>query len=104
MRITMYPRPFSYEVSPQGLSDYEWKDDILVKLAAAYLWDSKGRYDKAAEFRTEALGAGYPKLIGGMLAAAIKQDTDQPDMDINVDMGNQDIGQYWAQPFVRMAP
>lgn len=103
MRITTYPRPFDLSI-PTAVSDYEWKDDLLIKLACAYLWRSYGRPDKGLEFEQEVFGPD-PGRIGGMFAAAVKQDTDMPDMEINSDLGDLNVmGKYWADPFIRSSP
>lgn len=102
-RISTYPRPFNLELAPTGVSDYEWKDDILIKIASAYLWKSFGRSDKADDLYAE-VGLVANGVKGGMLGDAIKQDTDRPDLEINIDVDTDNLGRYWANPFVRIAP
>lgn len=94
-RITTYPRPFNLTMGPTAVSDYEWKDDILISLAEAYLWKSFGRPDKADDLLAEAQGH---------FIDAVKQDTDMPDMDIQLDLNTTNLGSYWADPFARTAP
>lgn len=103
MRVTVYPRPFSL-TAPSGVSDYEWKDDLIIKLACAYLWKSFGRPDKADDYEAEVFGP-LPERNGGLFASAVKQDTDMPDMDINTDLTDSgNLGRYWADPFVKTSP
>jgi hypothetical protein len=95
MRITTYPRPFNLALGPSAVSDYDGKDDILIDLAAAYLWGSIGRTDKASDF-----------IQKGELHFndAVKQDNDMPDLDINIDIQTDNLGNYWADPFARTMP
>lgn len=102
MRITTYPRPFDLS-QPQAKSDYEWKDDMLIKLAAAYLWKAFGRPDKANDLEIEVFGPD-PTRVGGIFAASIKQDTDMPDMEITQESDISVLGKYWADPFVKSSP
>lgn len=96
MRITTYPRPFNLQVNPTAMSDYDWKDDIIIALACAYLWKSYGRMDKANDYLREAQEH---------FVTAVKQDTDDPDLEINIDLTDQGfVGRYWADPFVRVTP
>ena len=95
MRITTYPRQLNLETGPTETSDFNEKDDILIALAAAYLWKSYGRSDKANDYLVEA---------ETHFREAIKQDTDVPDMDINIDLDIRDTGNYWLDPFQRTTP
>lgn len=101
MRITTYPRPFDLSV-PEAVSDFDQKDDILIKLASAYLWGGLGRVDKKSEIEREIFGPNLGK-IGGMLGTAVKEDSDMPDLDISADF-DAGSGQYWADPFMRRSP
>jgi hypothetical protein len=95
-RVTTFPRPFNLEQNPQAVSDYDWKDDILIALACAYLWKSFGRMDKANDYLRESQEH---------FVTAVKQDTDDPDLEINIDLTDQGfVGRYWADPFVRISP
>jgi hypothetical protein len=95
-RITTFPRPFNLEQFPSATSDYIWKDDILVALAAAYLWKSYGRMDKANDYLREAQEH---------FVTAVKQDSDEPDLEVNLDLDDSgNLGTYWANPFVKSAP
>jgi hypothetical protein len=96
MRITTFPRPFNLEQNAFAVSDYDWKDDIIIALACAYLWKSYGRMDKANDYLREAQQH---------FVTAVKQDTDDPDLEINIDLTDQGfVGRYWADPFVRISP
>ena len=95
MRITNFPRPFDLTNGPGAVSDYEWKDDILIKLASAYLWKSYGRPDRADDFLAEA---------NELFMDAVKQDSDEPDLDVNLDLNTYNLGNYWQDPFARTAP
>lgn len=101
-RVTTYPRPFNLTQAPNAVSDFEWKDDILIKLASAYLWKSFGRPDKADDLYREVGLNSRP--ISGMLGNAIKQDQDRPDLEINIDVDSGNLGTYWSNPFVKIAP
>lgn len=95
-RITTYPRPLNLEQQPGAVSDYIWKDDILIALACAYLWKSYGRMDKANDYLREAQEH---------FVTAVKQDTDEPDLEISLDLSDSGfVGQYWQDPFVKAAP
>ena len=106
MRVSISPRPFSLSAAPDAVSDFaDNKDIILIKLAASYLWKAFGRPDKADDLYLECMGPNPAKQIGGLLGGTIKQDSDEPDMDLGGDMGNMsDFGNYWANPFVRTSP
>lgn len=96
MRISTFPRPFNLMQQPQAFSDYDWKDDIIIALACAYLWKSYGRMDKANDYLREAQEH---------FVTAVKQDTDEPDMDINLDLTDSGfVGNYWQDPFVKASP
>lgn len=95
MRVTSFPRPFNFATAPLATSDFEWKDDILIALACAYLWKSFGRADKANDYLHEAQEH---------FQASIKQDTDMPDMDIGIDLDTSNLGDYWSDPFQRTMP
>lgn len=102
MRTTNYPTPFGTDVTQ--VTDYDSKDDLLIKLAAAYLWRSFGRPDKGLEYEIEVFGPD-PGRLGGMFAAAVKQDTDMPDLEVNPSLEDANVlGKYWADPFIKSSP
>ena len=95
-RITTFPRPFNIEQQPLAFSDYDWKDDILIALACAYLWKSYGRMDKANDYLREAQEH---------FVTAVKQDTDEPDLEISLDLTDAGyVGNYWQDPFIKVSP
>jgi hypothetical protein len=95
MRVTQFPRPFNLITAPNAVSDFESKDDLIIAEACAYLWKSFGRPDKANDFLQESVMH---------FQAAVKQDSDIPDMEIGLDISTENLGQYWADPFVRISP
>jgi len=101
-RISTYPRPFNLTAGPLAVSDYEWKDDIILKLACAYLWKAFGRPDKADDLFNE-VGLNH-KPISGLLGDAIRQDQERPDLEINIDVDTANLGEYWANPFIKVSP
>lgn len=94
-RVTSFPRPFNLALAPNAVSDYEQKDDLIIELACAYLWRSFGRPDRAEEYFQDA---------NRSFMEAVKQDTDMPDLEINIDVDTQNLGKYWADPFIRISP
>lgn len=95
MRYIRYPMPFNGQVANTGqTSEFEYKDDILIAYALAYLWESLGRSDRAQYF--EELGKTK-------LDEAIEKDDDRPDIEVARDVPELNaalLGPYWANPFV----
>lgn len=95
MKYTRDPTPFDLN-NPGQLSDFDFKDDILIAEALAWRWSKLGRHDKANEHLREA------RIL---TEDAIKQDDNRPDMNTsswdNDEEGREVISDYWADPFVR---
>lgn len=103
--ISTIPRPFSYDLAPAAVSDYEEdKDQLLIKLASAYLWGSFGRTDASARLRAECLGVDFPRRIGGLLGGCIQRDKDRPGMDVSADLTAGTGGNYWLNPWIGSTP
>src|SRR6185312_4171711 len=94
LRWTSWPTALSVSATTQ-VSDFDNKDDILIYLSLAYLWNSLGRAEKAAPYMQEAVNA---------TKEAIKREGTRPDMEVSRDISTNPIGDsnnYWADPFIR---
>jgi hypothetical protein len=91
MKYTGDPTAFVVTNAAQ-LSDFDYKDDILIDLALVRRLRAIGRHDKADEHLKNA------KLATDM---AIEQEDSEPDMDTSQLDDASIFGPYWINPFVR---
>jgi hypothetical protein len=90
MKYTADPTPF-VTTNPNQLSDFDFKDDILVSLACSRRWGLLGQHEKADEHLQKA---------STELTTIMRDAGETPDMDPTPlkDMVN---GPYWANPFIK---
>lgn len=91
MKYTADPTPFIL-TNPQGLSDFDFKDDILVNLACARRWALLGQHEKADEHIQKA----STELKTILVDAGETPDMDPAPLDRDIA-----IGQYWLSPWVK---
>jgi hypothetical protein len=92
VRVTQLPVAYTISTPSSTTSQFNGKDEIILAFAAAYLWNSFGRYDKAAQFHSTG---------SALLDLAKKADADRPDLDTAGDADDTEYqGQYWANPFI----
>lgn len=93
IRLTTWP---SALVAGSGKSDFEKKDQALIKMAVSYIWDTFGEYDRASRF--------YNNATTLLRVSQDYDEYDRPDRDIKPPSGaaNSPTGtSYWADPFTR---
>lgn len=92
---TKWPADFS-DNSPDALSDYNQKDEILIELAVVYAYNSLGKIDDAQ--------AHWQRAVP-LIAEALHTDMEKPDLDIRPGPSLNDAiqlpGEYWNDPFTR---
>ncbi len=92
VRVTLLPTVYTNSTALTATSQFNGKDEIILNFAAAYLWRSFGRYDKATSYENEALR---------MLKLAAIADADRPDLDSAGDDDDSEYqGAYWQNPFI----
>ncbi len=96
-RVTLFPTAFTTASPSSQTSQYVGKDDIIVAFAAAYLWRSYGRYDKAQDWMDTG---------NSLLETAMRSDANRPDMDTatSADDSGPLSGAYWANPWIMSVP
>jgi len=97
LSYTTHAVPFDIN-TPNQVSQFDNKDDLLISYSLAYFFKTLGRTDRAAYFE---------ELSTKQLEEAIERDDTRPDIDVSLDERDNDIstsGPYWANPEVARSP
>ena len=96
-RGIIWPTTFS-DGSPASVSDLKEKDDLIIALTLSYLFQIQGDLDRAGRWWV---------TYKSMLADAIKDERERPDMDRLPTVAVQDVTHgpaYYEDPFVQSVP
>jgi hypothetical protein len=95
LRLTIFPTALSIG-TPDGVSDFREKDDLLIFLAVSWVFGSLGEYERAGRFFS---------FYRVRAKEAEMKESRRPDQDIISDGGKARpdaiIGTPWSDPFVR---
>lgn len=96
---TVWPTPFS-DGDLTARSQYEQKDEILIKLSLVYANNSLGKLEEAQKHWKDAVT---------LLMESVGTDQEKPDLDIDPAPGDQSLSEglpseYWKDPFLKEAP